>query len=608
MGLLFETGYLETPYLSGYGYLTGQRGYFEGIQVNQLIVANLNPNGFQVQGVIEDAEIVGFQTLMKVDTIEPIGFQTAMYIVDYLNAVGFQTEMIIKDESMIGFQVRAIINDEALVGQQASAYILDSLKASGFEVNMIIKNDKVIGFQVEGLLKDETSIGQQVEMFIVDEADDKHVGMHVEMSILDELSAHGMQAKIFPYAQWLCAKYLNSAPYLTDAYLSPCIRAFLGMQASMQIIDEADDIYLGAQVDQVIETSKAVGVQAELSIVDYLKTVGMQVESIIFDFNQNGMQSELIIKDSKPNGLQVLMQIQDYLSEIGQQVNRVKANKVGFQSTMVIYNITQLRILCDFVSRGVPSKFGNTWASLQPIRTGDFSPNNLNTDTLEERTETDGITALWELRNDNGILQGAFIDTVAILDHNFTSSARVTFQGTNDPTFGTINQSIVMVTEKENMYYIAPTLPTVPSRYTRFLIEDLNNPDGYLRIGVIVFGASNIFTLRERFVNPVTYGRKHFKDTIETEGYSNVSNDRAIRKFLTLDFEQLNYAGGNYRLLEDYFSDAKTDLKCLIIPRPTRPSSLAVFSKLMELPSESHYAISDENHYVSLTLNWDESL
>jgi hypothetical protein len=296
-------------------------------------------------------------------------------------------------------------------------------------------------------------------------------------------------------------------------------------------------------------------------------------------------------------------------TDTGMQANMVAVKLTGMQAAMIVYNITQLRILGpDFASRGTASLGGANWTSMQPIAAGHFSPNNLNTDVLEERTQTDAITALWELRCDTGIPQGAFVDTVAILEHNFTRSARVTLQGTNDPTWGSVGSSIVMVTEIKNMFYIAPTLPNQSFRYWRFIIEDSTNPDtDGLKIGVIVFGASKMFTLRENFEIPVKWGKVHYKDTTDVEGYTTASNDRGIRKTLGLDFSNLKYDGGNYAMLEEFFDTAKTDLKCLIIPRPTRPSSLAVFAKLQSLPDEQHQANDDNNHYVTFSLDWDES-
>jgi len=304
---------------------------------------------------------------------------------------------------------------------------------------------------------------------------------------------------------------------------------------------------------------------------------------------------------------QVLMRVFD-ANNLNTQVIFSAAQKLNTQINLFIYNNTQLRILCDFASRGTPALGGNNWTSVQAIATGDFSPNNLNTDIVEERTQTDGINALWQLRCDTGA-DNTFVDTIGILNHNFSSSARVEFQASDDPAFGTIKYTVVMETELEDMYYVAPTLPNLSARYYQFVIQDPSNtdPDG-LKIGTIVFGQALILTRNEQFINPVTFGKRHFKDSLETEGFTSSSNDRATRKFLNLTFTQLLIDGGNFETLQNYILEAKTDLKCLVIPRPTKPSKLAVFAKMSQLPEELHNAIDDDNWRVDMTFDWDESL
>lgn len=353
---------------------------------------------------------------------------------------------------------------------------------------------------------------------------------------------------------------------------------------------------------------------AYLSAFSYLSgqpedCTGIQAEMFTETTNLLGTQSQMKIDNAGDDeflGTQAEMKVfaED---EIGVQSDMVKTEIVGAQATLAIYNNTQLRILCSFDSRGTPALGGATWTSVQPIEAGDFDPDNLNTDVLEQRTQTDSVTALWELRCNTG-KTNTFVDTVGILEHNFSAAATVQMQGSDDAAFSVIKFTENLTVEPENMYFIAAQLPTTPAQYYRFTIQDPTNADGFLRVGTIVFGSSLIFTRKECFINPVKFGQTHFKDGLETEGFTNVSNDRATRKFLSLTFDELNFSGGNFELLRDYFSDAKTDLKCLIIPRPTRASSLAVFAKLVRLPDELHNAIDDDNHFVELTLDWDESL
>lgn len=561
-------GYLENSYLDGYPYLSGQIQAGCGFQVEMLRQINDATGSQTNQKIVVPDFDIGMQVELFPAGSDHNGQQVTMRIIDDLDDphVGMQSQMLITEEQpSLGSQVTARIFKEVETGQQALMHIVGNPAAQSTQVSMLLK---------------------------------PQVGT-------------GMEAKLFPLRHWQCPLYLNVHPYLTTSYLADCMRAFQGMQVStfikkevpigsqvtQHIIDTADDPHIGMQTRMRIYREDEIGMQTRMNIVSPADDIYL------------GQQVSMVIKDHlEKTGLQVRMRIVDKLSPIGMQTNRLAARKNSFQATMVIYNITQLRILYNFASRGTPALGGNNWTSMQTLKTGDYTANNLNTDVIEQRCQTATLPAIWELRCDTGIAQGAFVDTIAILSHNITRSGRVTVQATNDPTWGTVSQSIVMTTELSNMYYISPTLPSLSFRYWRFLVEDITNPDDYLRIGVIVFGSSNIFTLRECFTNPVIYGQKHFKDTIETEGYTNISNDRATRKFLTLEFENLKYDGGNFTLLRNYLNYAQTDLKCLIIPRPTRPSALAVFSKLNELPQESHNAIADDSHFVSLQLNWDEAL
>jgi hypothetical protein len=294
----------------------------------------------------------------------------------------------------------------------------------------------------------------------------------------------------------------------------------------------------------------------------------------------------------------------------GMQVQQVIAEKFGMQSTMVIYNTTQLRLMCDFPSRGIQALLGNNWVA-STTAPGDYLPKNLNTDVVEQAwRSTAGTASLSTLTCDTGVVQGVPIDTIAILGHNLTKSAQVQVQGSNDNFATPPNIVFNMNTELENMYYISPTFPPVAgqNRYWRFIFQDITNPAGFIEVGTLLFGTSDIFSVAECFRNPVVNGYRHFKDELRTEGFTNASNDRALKKFLKLEFEKLNYFKGNFRLLEESIKYARTSLKCLVIPTPQYPSRFAVFAKLVAMPEITHTDIDGTTGYVDLGLEWDESL
>jgi len=555
MSIIEQKGYLEQSYLDQYPYLSGQ--IKDGIG-NQVFMINRVEEaiGLQVELNIDKLELLGIQSELIIDALYKLGNQVSITI-NKTDAIGTQIYGLVETLPKIGTQVELKINTMSSLAIQTLMKIEDQLSSVGVETTMIVNQLDGLGNQIEMKVNKEYTLGLQALMHIIDK--EFPLGIQTEQQIFDDRKI-GLEIKVFPLPHYICPKYLVN-DYLTDSYLSGCMYATQAVQAKMRIYINTP---VGVQVEQRIDTEKSIGVQSEMRV--------------------------------------------DTTTPLGIQIDRVYVANIGTQINLLIYNITQLRLLCDFASRGTANLNGQNWTSIQPIKAGDFSPNNLNTDLLEQRTQTDGVTTLWELRCDTGITQGAFVDTAAILEHNFTKSAVVTMQGSQDSNFSSIGFNEILNTQLDNIYYIAPELPTQSFRYWRFIIEDGTNPDSDLFIGAIIFGSASIFTTRECFENPVKFGKVHYKDSVKTEGYTNVSNDRATRKFLGLSFSELLLDGGNYKTLQSYFSNSKTDLKCLIIPTPYRPEVLAVFAKLTELPQESHRAITSDEHYISLDLNWDESL
>lgn len=468
-----------------------------------------------------------------------------------------------------------------LTGVQ-SEMVIDDMRAIATQVEMQIADHLVkIGMQAELQTDDALKQGLQV---LLEKAQEYGEGAQVDMRVTGINKITGMEVKIGKLTLAYKGKYLEYYEgYLTGAYLAEKWCGFQGAQVEAKIVSEVDDRFEGIQVDQKIDSDDKTGTQIELRI--------------------------------------------DTEQEAGIQVRAIRALRIGMQANFLIYNVTQLRILCDFASRGVDNEYNGVdggddanWKTPQAMAADDLGKlGNLNTDVLEQRVQTaDGVTASWELQCDTGV-GNTFIDTLFIGEHNLTRSANITVQLSDSPTFSTIKDSFTVDVNNgfdlQNAYYIAPEPPTIPGRYVRILIQDSTNPDNHLRIGVIAFGSSDIFTPRECFDNPANFGFQHFKDTVDTEGFSNNSNDRATRKKLSLSFTNLRLQGGNFGLIRDYIETAKTDLKCLIIPYPQRAAALAVFSKLVSLPEESHNASSiddtdptKDEWRVSLSLDWDESL
>lgn len=318
---------------------------------------------------------------------------------------------------------------------------------------------------------------------------------------------------------------------------------------------------------------------------------------------QSGVQFQGKITVEKKKGVQFLGKITQE-NPAGVQFKVFRIIKKGIQFRSIIYNTTQLRFLTDFASRGLN---GNTWTatSTAPSTSNAFHVNNLNTDIVEQVWRSTSLVTQ-TLRCDTQDTSGSYVDTLAILNHNLTQGATVIFQGSNDPTFSTVGVSEVLVNNVKNTFWISPQIPLNAYRYWRFEISDPANPDGYIQIGSIVFGAASIFSSDENFTDEVNFGFKQFEDKIFTEGHTNVSNDRGQKRFIELSFDKLKADGANFKSLRRAYIEYGTLLKVLYVPIPQDPAAFSVFAKMSEVPQESH--IYSGSHYVSFDIKLDESL
>lgn len=350
-------------------------------------------------------------------------------------------------------------------------------------------------------------------------------------------------------------------PYLSTAYLA-----------------EVEDKALGLQINYRVDSSKALMSEIAFTIADVPVARKMQFEGFI----------------TKPR-------------PVGLQFNRVRVKVIGAQVSYSLYNTTNLRILYDFASRGSGATAGANWTA-SSTAAGDFSVNNLNSDITEQvwRAAT-GVKTGLILTCDTGITQGVFMDTFAMLGHNLSTSATVILQGSDSSDFNVVGFDETLTIKGQDTYYIAPTLPSDSFRYWRLLISDLSNSANYLQIGSVVFGKALVFQ-GDNIVDEVTRSTKHFADKIETEGFTNVTVDRAVKSAVGLDFKNWSYGSGNYTRIKDFFDACRTGLKALWIPTPEYPERFAVFGKLTAIPVERHNVKGEDLDFIDFSVEVDESL
>lgn len=312
-------------------------------------------------------------------------------------------------------------------------------------------------------------------------------------------------------------------------------------------------------------------------------------------------QAQVIKFGSSGVAAQGNIRFENNLRFVAAQAKIVGLKFVAAQTRIIQYNTDRLRVLTEFPSRGLSL---NNWSATSTAL-GDFSPQNLNTDIVEQVWRS-GIGAVTnqELICDTGVTQGVFVDTFAILNHNFTGSASIFLDGSNSATFSGVIETVGVTLENKNCYWVAPLLPTNSYRYWRVRLSDPAN--SYLEIGTIVFGSSIVF-VGECFTDVVEFGRKQFVDQVQTEAFTNVKNDRGQKRYLALDFKQIAFQKSNYKNLESIIENQSTLLKCLWIPTPKYASRFAMFAKMSELPRESHNDRGELNDYIDMKISLDEA-
>lgn len=516
----------------------------------------------------------GIQVKFTIEDDKAVGTQFAAQIIDFLDANGIQSLFVIQALKNLGIQTQFTILDDKAVGVQFES-IPGVQDAKGMQTQFVIANVKDVGMQTTLTILDDKPIGMQVLANIQNYL--KPVGMQALAQILDYRRNNGMEVRFdHSIAHTVCG-YLD-APYLSDAYLAECFNAHSPMQAQF-----------------VIQDTKDIGVQVQAIIQDARKNLGTQFQGRIVDARSN----------------------------VGMQADFVKVTTIGVQTLVTLYNTTNLRILCHFPSRGSeltvgtnawgqPIGYGKNWVS-NSTEAGDFSVYNLNTDVVEQywRSATGTVTGI-NLDCDTEINQGVFLDTFALLGHNLTRSANVTLIGSTVSNFATVGITIPIPQGTDNTYWISPELPNAGYRYWRLQIDDSTNPDGFIKIGTLLFGAAKIFQ-GECFVDELEYTLRDFADTVQTEGFTNVANSRAQKSLLRLEFRFLDVERGNYRILRDMFTTERTVLKCLYIPTPDGNnqqdimSRFALFGKLTSIPTERHSNRGSGANYVSFGIEVDES-
>jgi len=533
-----------------------------GVQFN---VRTLDATGFQAQAQIDASKAAGLQTQAQIDSTSATGFQYDAEValsrsvglqtnvqIDDSTARGVQAEVQIDSTKSIGLQFDGEVSLMRSLGVQLEGQIQGLSNASGFQFDGEVAGAGRGGIQANVQVDADTARGHQFLGKIEDLL--KTAAIQFQTQIDTGEKSAGVELRVGSVRHICSLPVWTSGDWLTGPFLAAQCKA--GVPLQFLVETTAGTRFIGAQTLAQINTSRTLGLQFQTQI-----------------------------DDDKATGVQFLA---------------TEPQGVGFQWRIALYNTNNLRILCDFASRGT---VGTNWTTNSQAA-GDFDVNNVNTDVVEQVYRSSSITGV-QIVCDTQVSQGTFLDTLAILNHNMTTSATVVIEGSNDAGFAT-SESFSLSQARDNTYYIAPQLPIASYRYWRFNIDDATNSDGFIEIGAILFGSATIFS-GECFANPIRVQRQNFSQGVMTEGFTSVSNDRGIKRRVSLDFRSLDFQGGNYDNIVEVFETRRTTHKCLWIPDPRYPSRYAVFGKLVEIPEEEHNDMGETADYVSFNITIDEA-
>jgi hypothetical protein len=292
---------------------------------------------------------------------------------------------------------------------------------------------------------------------------------------------------------------------------------------------------------------------------------------------------------------------------LGVELDVITTNGLAVELNVVNYNDVRQRVMCEIESRGD----GTNWTASSTLAsaTDAFNINNVNNDLEESVWRSDSTIVGIQLDNDVGLGNSIFVNTIFIRNHNFTTSASVQLLLSDDPTFTVVGQTLdLTITEAREFYYIAADAPLQGYRYSRWLIDDPTNADGYLQMGVVGYGESEVFE-EDCFALPIENEETEYADVIRTEAYTNIMNLRARRKQLRLNFRNINYGSRDWDRFQRIFDCAGIVQKVLWIPTPQEPYRYATWGKLKKLPRYRNNDIgSNSKSYIAFTVELDEVL
>ena len=550
-----------------------QRGFHDGDFLSGDFLAGEIDHGEQSQAEfkISSLENLNSQVEFKISSLENLNSQVEFKI-NETKVLNSQVDILLGNQDQNNSQVQFFPVSTEQNNTQAELKIENNPYSNNSQVEIILENTDAMNSQVElfieslieyntqeeSIINQAHQINTEISKTIVDFFDRNNA--QVEGKILDLTTQNNSQVYFSNILYVKCGGFLED-DFLTTSFLANRICG-----------------HVRTQVEQSIGALTELNTQVEFKIKDFPNELYSQVEFKI-----------------------------DTTIAYNTQLNVVFTQKMQTQVTIVIYNINRPRVLLDFPSRGIS---GINWTA-NSTEPGDYSILNVNNDIVEQYWRSaSGATVGLTLTCDTEIPQGVFTDTFFVDGHNITTSASVVLEASND-SFASIPFAENMIINENRIFWIAPTLPLQGFRYWRLRITDPTNPDGYIKIGTIIFGPSVILSATCA-VQQIEVETNEFKNDFVTEGFTSVSNSRAVKRAIKLEFRNVEYESGDYDKLNTIANYARTTLKALWIPDPRTQSLMkrfTVFGKLRQIPTQSHNVKGREDKldHIDMTFEIDES-
>ena len=230
-----------------------------------------------------------------------------------------------------------------------------------------------------------------------------------------------------------------------------------------------------------------------------------------------------------------------------------------------------------------PNNPAQNFLSATSTAAGDFAGEFMFTDTLRQVWRSTDTT------QQEIVIQSDFpvrIDTFAILGHNFSSNAVVTFEANSVNDFSSPPISVNMTVTERNMVLLQDL--GFEFEFYKITILDPTNECGFIEIGRLAGGLNFQFSNNEDITDNFSIGSVDFSQQIQTEGFNRPSNSKVLADTLNATFAKISTKSGqddNFQGLRTLIDNVKTTRPFLTILDPNNVSLLIMWGQFMEIPT-----------------------